>query len=136
VEFEPKRDGKPLLHTREFWYTLHKKIGGGATGAGDVIALTKSEALQQTFQNLCMACHVERDGGPQAAPVLKGILGRKQTVIRDGEPVEVTVDRNYLIRSILYPDAEKTLPFKDVAMPPLGLGNDAAAELADYILRL
>ena len=136
VEFDPRKDGKSLLHTKEFWYTLHKKMGGNAVGAGDVIALTKGEALQQTFQSLCMACHIERDGGVWGAPNLKGILGLKQTVIRDGKQVEVTVDRNYLIHSILHPDDEKSLPFKDVAMPPLGLSEEAAADLADYIPRL
>ena len=134
VEFDPRKDGKSLLHTKEFWYTLHKKIGGQAVGAGDLIALTKGEALQQTFQSLCMACHVERDDGMWGAPNFKGILGRKQTVIREGKHVEVTVDRDYLIQSILHPDAEKSLPFKDVAMPPLGLSAEAAADLADYIL--
>ena len=136
VEFDPRKDGNPLLHTKEFWYTLHKKIGGSPVGAGDVIALTKGEALQQTFQSLCMACHIQRDDDTWGAPNFKGILGRKQTVIRDGKQVEATVDRNYLIQSILHPDAEKTLPFKDVAMPPLGLSEEAAADLADYILRL
>ncbi len=136
VEFNPRTSGKSLLHTKEFWYTLHKKIGGKEVGAGDVIALTKGEALQQTFQSLCMSCHVEREGGVWGAPNLKGILGRKQTVMRDGKQVEVTVDRNYLIQAILHPDAEKSLPFKDVAMPPLGLSEEAAADLADYILSL
>ncbi|MBL9189660.1 MAG: c-type cytochrome [Opitutaceae bacterium] len=136
VEFDPRRNGKSLLHTKEFWYTLHRKIGGQPLGAGDVIALTKGEALQQTFQSLCMACHVEREGGAWGAPNLKGIVGRKQTVLRDGQPLEVTVDRAYLINAILHPDAEKTLPFKDVAMPPLGLSAEAAADLADFIARL
>ncbi len=136
VKFDPRKDGKPLLHTKEFWYTLHRKIGGGQVTAGDVIALTKGEALHQTFQSLCMACHIEREGGVWAAPNLKGILGRQQTVVREGKEVPATVDRDYLIHAILQPDAEKSLPFKDGAMPPLGLSAEAAADLADYILRL
>ena len=82
-----------------------------------------------------MACHVERDGG-WGAPSLIAIAGRKQTVLRGGKEVEVTVDRDYLINAILNPNAEKTLPFKDAVMPPLGLSKEAAADIADYILNL
>lgn len=136
VEFNPHQAGKPLLHTTEFWYTLHRKIGGNPVGAGDVIALTKGEALQQTFQSLCLACHTEREGGVWGAPNLKGIVGRKQTILRAGKAIEATVDRDYLIHAILHPDAEKALPFRDAAMPPLGLSPEAAADLADFIARL
>ena len=136
VKFDPRKNGESLLHTKEFWYTLHKKIGGQAVGEGDVMVLTTGEALKQTFQGLCMACHLERDDGTWGAPNFKGILGRNQRVVRDGKEVEVTVDRDYLIHAILHHDAEKALPFRDVAMPPLGLGAEAAADLADYILSL
>ena len=113
-----------------------KKIGGKPIGEGDAIVLTKADEIRQTFQGLCLSCHVERDGGVWGAPNFKGILGRKQVVVRDGKQVEVTVDRDYLMNAILNPDAEKSLPFKDAAMPPLGLSKEAAAALADYILSL
>jgi hypothetical protein len=134
VSFDPKKNGKSLLYTKEFWYTLHKKIGGKEVGEGDVIVQTKGEQLQQTYQGLCLACHIERDGG-WGAPNLKGILGRKQTVLRDGKEVEITVDRNYLINAVLNPDAEKSLPFKDLVMPPLGLSREAVTDLVDYITK-
>ncbi len=46
------------------------------------------------------------------------------------------MDRDYLINSILNPDAERTLKFKDMVMPPLGLTPEMAADMADYILGL
>lgn len=135
MKFDPKQNGVSLLRANEFWYTLHKKIGGKDAESGDRIELTKLEKTQQHFQSLCMACHVELDSG-WGAPDLRGILGRKQAVLRDGEEVEVTVDRNYIIEAILKPDGEKSLAFKDVAMPPLGLSREQAEELADYIISL
>ncbi len=133
VQFDPKEADHSLLRANEFWYTLHKKIGGEAAGTGDIMQLTKAQQIEGIFQNLCLSCHVERDGG-WAAPDFANILGRKQKVLRDGEEVEVVVDRDYIINSILYPDSEKTLPYKDLVMPPLGLPREDAEDLADYLL--
>lgn len=135
VKFDPKKANKSLLHTKEFWYTLHRKIGGKKAGKNDTIKLTQKELSHQRYQSLCLACHIERDGG-WAAPKLEGILGRKQTVLRDGKKVEVTVDRDYLVNAILNPDSEKTLPFKDAVMPPLGLSREIAEEMTDYLINL
>ncbi|MDB4265255.1 hypothetical protein N9891_00745 [bacterium] len=135
VKFDPRADDQSLLYTKEFWYTLHRKRGGKDAKKGDTIQLTKQEITKQRYNNLCLSCHVERDGG-WAAPKLEGILGRKQTVLRNGAEVEITVDRNYLINAILNPEAEKTVQFKDAVMPPLGLSRDVAAEMADFIIGL
>lgn len=135
VKFDPKKENKSLLYTKEFWYTLHRKKGGKEAGKNDTIQLTQKELAHQRYQSLCIACHVERDGG-WAAPKLEGILGRKQTVLRNGKKVQVTVNRDYLINAILNPESEKTLPFKDAVMPPLGLSPEIAVEMADYILSL
>ena len=135
VEFDPKKDDKSLLYTKEFWYTLHKKIGGKKASADEIVELTDSEKTHQKYQSLCAACHVQTDAG-WGAPNLKGILGRKQTVIRGGEEVKVTVDKNYIVNAILNPLAEKPKKFKDAVMPPLGLDKKEAERLADYIINL
>jgi len=135
VRFDPKAGKKSLLYTKEFWYTLHRKRGGQDAGSGDTIELTPAELAEQRYQSLCIACHVERDGG-WAAPKLEGIVGRKQMVIRDGKEVEVTIDRDYLIQAILNPDGEKSLMFKDAVMPPLGLSREIAEDMADYVMGL
>ena len=135
VRFDPKVDGESLLYANEFWYTLHRKKGGRAAGSGDTIMLTQEEITEQRYQSLCLACHVERDGG-WAAPNLVGILGREQLVLRDGKEISVTVDRDYLINSILNPEGEKTMLFKDAVMPPLGLSREIAEDMADYVIGL
>lgn len=135
VKINPGRGVPQQLRANEFWYTLHKKIGGQDATANDPIELTSEERAHQNYQSLCLSCHVQRDNG-WAAPNLIGIMGRKQKVIRDGKQVDVTIDRHYLVNAILNPDAEKSVPFKEVAMPPLGLTPEQAEAMVDYILKL
>jgi len=135
VQFDPKANGKSLLYTKEFWYTLHRKIGGKAAGAGEIVELTEDEQIHQKFQSLCISCHIENDAG-WAAPNLKGILGRKQTIIRNGKEEEVTVSRDYIINAIVNPSSEKPKAFINAAMPPLGISKKEAGALADYILKM
>ena len=133
VTFDPKVKGKSIFRSKEFWYTLHRKIGGQDAKANEIVSLTAKEKIELKFQSLCMACHRQTDAG-WAAPNLVGILGRQQKVIRAGKEVDVTVDRDYIINSILNPESEKTVEFKDAMMAPLGLEEKEAAALADYII--
>lgn len=135
VKINPKPGAPSQLRANEFCYTLHKKLGGRDANANDLIELATEERAHQNYQSLCLSCHVQRDNG-WGAPNLVGILGRKQKVIRGGMEVDVTVDRAYLVNAVLNPDAEKSLPFKDVAMPPLGLTPQQAEAMVDYILKL
>jgi hypothetical protein len=135
VKINPRPEVPPQLRANEFWYTLHKKIGGQDATGNDLIELTAEERAHQNYQSLCLSCHVQRDNG-WAAPNLIGIMGRRQKVLRDGKEIDVTIDRHYLVNAILNPDAEKSVPFKDVAMPPLGLTQQQAEAMVDYILKL
>jgi len=133
VVFDPKKDGKSILNTYEFWYTMHNKIGGKRPGKE--ILIGDKQKLEMKFKAVCAACHRENDV-KWAAPNLKGIIGRKQTVIRNGKEVEVTVDEAYVLNAILNPESEKPKEFKDGAMPNLGLSEADAQELVDYIKTL
>jgi len=135
IQFDPKVAGKSVLHTKEFWYTLHRKIGGQEAKSNEIANLSAREKIELKFQSLCISCHQVNDAG-WAAPNLTGILGRKQTVIRKGKEVEITVDRDYIINSIMNPTAEQPKAFKGAVMPPLGLEKKEAEALADYILGL
>jgi cytochrome c oxidase subunit 2 len=68
------------------------------------------ERLQRTGERLsqvkgCNACHTV-DGSKLVGPTYKGIFGRKEIVITDGERREVVVDEEYIRRSILNPNAD------------------------------
>lgn len=53
----------------------------------------------------CIACHTS-DGTKLVGPSFKGIYGHKITVVTDGKEREITVDDEYIRRSILEPDAD------------------------------
>jgi len=133
VKFDTSKQEKGQLYTNEFWYTMHRKIGGNSQGV--VKNLTAQEQAVMKFKSLCVSCHTKTEAG-WIAPNLKGILGRKQVVIRAGKEVEVTVDKEYLLNAIFNPDGEKVKQFKDAVMPNLGLTKKEAQELANYIYSL
>ena len=135
VVFDPKLNGKSIFHSKEFWYTLHRKIGGEIADASDIIQMTSSEKIKQKYQTLCISCHCQNDAG-WGAPNLVGILGRKQTVIRNGKELKLTIDEDYLINAIMNPDKERPKSFKDAAMPPLGIKKKEAKALVEYIKSL
>ena len=133
VGFDPKKKGKSVLYTKEFWYTMHKRIGKKKDAV--VIKIDKLEQVKMKFQSLCMACHRELDHG-WGAPNLTGILGRKQKVLRKGEVVDVIVDEAYVLNAILNPDAEKPVEYKNAVMANPGLNKNQAQEMLDYIKTL
>jgi len=133
IDFNPTVDGKALLYSSEFWYTLHKKIGGKT---GDAISLSPEELAKLKYESLCVSCHVAR-GAVWAAPDLKGILGREQTVaLRGGGEKKVKVNREYIINAIMDPESEKVLEYTNVFMAQMGIQREEAEVLADYIIGL
>ncbi|MCF8229907.1 MAG: cytochrome c oxidase subunit II [Bacteroidales bacterium] len=61
--------------------------------------------LQILKQNACISCH-SMDGSEIVGPTFKGIWGRKEMVTTDGKKREITVDRDYIIKSIYQPNAD------------------------------
>jgi cytochrome c oxidase subunit 2 len=59
----------------------------------------------------CIACHT-MDGSKLVGPSFKGIYGQKVTVITDGKEREITVDDEYIKRSILDPAADVVKGFQ------------------------
>ncbi|MEZ4599850.1 MAG: cytochrome c oxidase subunit II [Syntrophotaleaceae bacterium] len=64
----------------------------------------------------CNACH-SLDGTKMIGPTFKGLFGHTVTVTTDGRKRELTVDRDYLRRSILEPGADLVEGYPPV-MPP------------------
>ncbi|MCP4291473.1 MAG: cytochrome c oxidase subunit II [bacterium] len=65
----------------------------------------------------CVACHTS-DGTPLVGPSYKGLLGRTETVLTDGELREIVVDEEYIRKSILDPNADLVEGFSAL-MPPM-----------------
>jgi cytochrome c oxidase subunit 2 len=71
-------------------------------------------------QKACFTCHTT-DGTPLVGPTLKGVFGREER-LTDGSTV--TVDENYLRRSLLDPQAEVVAGYQPVMPTFQGLLTD------------
>lgn len=64
----------------------------------------------------CTACH-SLDGSKLIGPSFKGIWGKTETVITDGVEREIVVDEEYIMRSLLEPNADLVKGYKEGLMP-------------------
>lgn len=55
-------------------------------------------------RNACLSCHTQ-DGSRLVGPSFKGIFGKTETVVINGNDTEIVVDRDYIIESIKDPNA-------------------------------
>ena len=83
----------------------------------------------------CVACH-SSDGSKRIGPSYKGIYGHTVRVTTDGVEREVTVDDDYIRRSILEPNADVVVGYQPL-MPPMGnqLDEEDIQLIIDYIKR-
>lgn len=79
----------------------------------------------------CMACH-STDGAAGVGPTWKGLYG-SQVELEGGETV--TVDREYLVRSIVEPSADVPAGTK-VPMPVNRIPDEDVQLIVDYIISL
>lgn len=56
-------------------------------------------------QNACITCH-SLDGSKIVGPSFKGVFGKQEVVITDGQERTITIDEEYLKRSIYEPNAD------------------------------
>ncbi len=125
------------LYKNTAWYTMLRHQGGGAQAAVAQSISAKDDPMgyaKAQFAAICAACHT-LDGSRLAGPSLNGIYGRKQKVIRNGKPLEVTVDDAYLLRAINNPLAEAPVNYPP-AMPNLNLSPIEQKALVEWIKTL
>ncbi len=82
------------------WYADSSKVITEANSAAP-----GSEGLKIMINQGCNACH-SSDGTKIVGPSYLNLFGQKQVVIRDGKEVTVTVDEEYIKRSIYEPNYE------------------------------
>jgi cytochrome c oxidase subunit 2 len=94
------------------------------TAAALPVATGKRPDGAKLFQEKgCFACH-SIDGTAKVGPTLKGVYGRKTTVLTAGKERQVTVNDIYLKTSILDPQADLVKGFPPVMPPQKGLLTD------------
>lgn len=70
----------------------------------------------------CLACH-SLDGTKKVGPTFKGLWGRRVTVVTNGAERNLTVDADYLRRSLLEPNADVAKEYAPI-MPRFTQIND------------
>jgi cytochrome c oxidase subunit 2 len=93
------------------------------------------EARQLLAQNGCIGCH-SLDGSKKVGPTLLGIFGREVAVTTDGVARQVTVDRDYLERSIVKPEADLVDGYPAVMPAYPNLSADELEDLVEYLEQL
>jgi cytochrome c oxidase subunit 2 len=107
--------------------------------------LTKSDipedqppGLTHLQQNACLTCH-SLDGSRLIGPTFRGIYGKSEVVITEaGEEMTITVDDDYLVRSIYEPNAEIVKGYNKGLMISYKstLSDQQVQEIIDYIKTL
>jgi cytochrome c oxidase subunit 2 len=98
------------------WYKSEAPaLPAGAKKLIDGAALIKEKG--------CAACH-SLDGTAKVGPTLKGVYGRKETVVTEGKEREITADETYLRRSLLEPQADVVKGFPPIMPSQKGALKD------------
>jgi cytochrome c oxidase subunit II len=114
------------------WYADSVPVTAAAEGS-----VPGSEGLKLMINQGCNACH-STDGSKIVGPSYLNLFGEKQTVIRDGKEVIVTVDEEYIKKAILDPNSEivKGYP-KDLMQSYNGvLTDDDILKIIEYLKSL
>ncbi len=119
------------------WYATTKPavaVSGGE-GEGEVSgpSPTRGEMLYKTKG--CIACH-SIDGSPRVGPSFYQLFGHQVTVITNGAEKTLTVDEDYIKRSILDPGVEKVKGFENIPMPPQNVTDEEIEDIIAYIRTL
>ncbi|HEX2968032.1 MAG TPA: cytochrome c oxidase subunit II [Bacteroidales bacterium] len=85
----------------------------------------------------CVACH-SVDGSKLVGPSFMNLFGHEQTVLRNGQPVTVTADEQYIIKSIYDPNAEIVQGYPQGQMQSYKgmLTDDDIAKIIEYLKTL
>ncbi len=99
----------------ESWYTGKTDAERGVKKLPDGTKLVQEKG--------CIACH-SLDGTAKVGPTFKGIYGRKATVLTSGKEHELTVNEEYIRRSILEPQTDIAKGFPPIMPSQKGLLKD------------
>lgn len=96
-----------------------------------------AEGFNVVKMNGCVACH-SSDGTKLVGNSFKGIWGQERQVMVDGEEKTVTVDADYIRKSIYEPSAEIVVGYNEGLMPAYkGMISDKEVEhIIEYIKSL
>lgn len=80
----------------------------------------------------CLGCH-SLDGSRGVGPTFKGIFGKLETVITNGKERQITVDEEYLRRSVKDPNADIVMGFQPIMPAFKDLSTEELEALVKFI---
>jgi cytochrome c oxidase subunit 2 len=88
-------------------------------------------------QNACISCH-SLDGSALIGPTFKGIYGRKEVVIEGEQEYEISVDEEYIRKSIYEPNAQLVKGYNKGLMISYTeqIDEEAMNQVIDYLKTL
>jgi len=82
----------------------------------------------------CIACH-SVDGSEKVGVTFKGLFGKKETVVAEGQRQEVSVDEVYLAKAIREPSTHAVEGYPP-NMPPISLTEEEIGQVVAYVKAL
>jgi cytochrome c oxidase subunit 2 len=84
----------------------------------------------------CVACHTT-DGTPKIGPTFKGVFGKKEIVIHDGQERQIVVDEAFIKQTLLHPEIDRVKGFPPIMPSQQGqLTDKEIEEIVEYIKTL
>lgn len=83
-------------------------------------------------KNACLSCHTQ-DGTRLVGPSFKGLLGKTETIIIEGNDQEITVDGDYIRNKIKNPTNSLVKSYQSGLMPILALSDEEIDQIVEYI---
>jgi cytochrome c oxidase subunit II len=134
VEVMPQKDF-------EAWYAGKKAEAGEEKKPAPKGPAKKAGAASEEGAELfkvkgCVACHTT-DGTPKIGPTFKGVFGKKETVIHNGQERQITVDEAFIKQTLLHPEIDRVKGFPPIMPSQQGqLTDKEIEEIIEYIKEL
>ncbi len=107
-----------------------------AKGTAKKEASISEEGVRLLQMKGCIACHTT-DGTPKIGPTFKGVFGKKETVIHNGQEREITVDEAFIKQTLLHPEIDRVKGFPPIMPSQQGqLTDKEIDEIIEYIKAL
>ncbi len=124
------------------WYSGKQEAAAeekpeGKKAAGKAEAASGARVGAGLFETKgCTACHTN-DGTPKIGPTFKGMFGKKETVIHNGQEREITVDEAFIKQTLLHPEIDRVKGFPPIMPSQQGqLTDKQIDEIIEYIQSL
>lgn len=139
--FEATRDGEFNLFCAEYCGERHsamlslvKSIPGKEFDEWLGVDTGPPEGTRLLTLKGCVACHTI-DGSKLIAPTFKGMFGSTETVVTDGVSRQITVDEEYIRKSILDPNADLVEGYQALMPPQRDLLTDEEIDAIIEVLK-